>query len=201
MARTMQTGTRVLPFMPGGAAADLPLVSGRVVLADLTGLPRMGLKGMGSADWLAGRGLALPAVNRVSHQDGLKILRLGREDILLTGEDNPDGLRAIADAWHADPGPRGYWSWREEGWAWMRISGPGADAAMRRLCALDLRPGRLADDALAQTRVGHVEAVTLRGAAGYDVLFDITVSAFFARAVAAAAEAAGQLAGPAGDAQ
>ncbi len=69
----------------------------------------------------------------------------------------------------------------------MRISGPGADDAMRRLCALDLRPGHLAADALAQTRVGHVEAVTLRSPAGYDVLFDITVSAFFARAVAAAA--------------
>lgn len=188
MTGTSQTTARVLPFMPGGAAADAALVSGRVVLADLTGLPRMGLKGKGSADWLAGRGLTLPAINHVAHLDGLKILRLGREDILLTGEDNPDGLAAIADAWHADAGPKGYWSWREEGWAWMRISGPGADDAMRRLCALDLRPGgHLAADALAQTRVGHVEAVTLRSPAGYDVLFDITVSAFFARAVAAAA--------------
>jgi sarcosine oxidase subunit gamma len=66
---------------------------------------------------------------------------------------------------------------------------PGASAleAMSRLCALDQRAGQFGADDLAQTRVGHIEAATFRSQAGFDVLFDITASAFFARAVAAVA--------------
>lgn len=192
MAATSGTARRLYPFMPGGAASTTPLTSSDVVLGDLTGTPRFGLKGAGSADWLVRQGIELPAINRIARFKGLAVLRLGREDILVTGEGDPDGLATLARAWHEAIDPKGYWAWREEGWAWMRISGPAADEAMARLCAVDLRPGHFADDAIAQTRVGHIEAVTFRSHTGYDVFFDITASAFFARAVAAVSRTAGQ---------
>ncbi len=69
----------------------------------------------------------------------------------------------------------------------MRLSGPQAPRAMERLCALDLRTDKFSAEDIAQTRVGHIEAVMVRSHAGFDVLFDVTASAYFARTVAAAA--------------
>ncbi|BCM20135.1 hypothetical protein [Mesorhizobium sp. J8] len=181
------TATHVYPFMPGGAADDAKLVSGAAVLSDLTDRPRFGLKGGGSAAWLAARGIPLPAVNRIGDHRGMRILRLGNEDILLLAESAAETLAQVKTAWQTTAAPKGYSSWREEGWAWMRLSGPRLAEVMGALCALDLRPGKFGDDDIAQTRVGHIEAVTFRSPAGFDILFDITASAYFARAVAAVA--------------
>ncbi|TIV56169.1 MAG: sarcosine oxidase [Mesorhizobium sp.] len=181
------TATRLYPFMPGGAADGTKLVSGGIVLGDLTDKPRFGLKGGGSAAWLAAQGIPLPPVNRIGEQRGIRILRLGNEDILLLAEDAAETLAQIKASWQAATAPKGYSSWREEGWAWMRLSGPRLAEAMSGLCALDLRPQRFGADDIAQTRVGHIEAVTFRSPAGFDILFDITASAYFARAVAAVA--------------
>ncbi|MDG4874449.1 hypothetical protein P9273_04980 [Mesorhizobium sp. WSM4935] len=179
--------THIYPFMPGGAADGTKLISGAVVLSDLTGKPCFGLKGGGSAAWLTAQGVPLPAVNRIGDHRGMRVLRLGNEDILFLAENAGETLAQIKAAWHTAVGPKGYSSWREEGWAWMRLSGPRLAEAMSGLCALDLRPEKFGADDIAQTRVGHIEAVTFRSPAGFDILFDITASAYFARAVAAVA--------------
>ncbi|MBN9549888.1 MAG: hypothetical protein J0H31_13680 [Alphaproteobacteria bacterium] len=181
------TATRIYPFMPGGAADGTKLVSGAIVLSDLTSQPRFGLKGGGSAAWLAAQGIPLPAVNRIGDHRGMRILRLGNEDVLLLAEDDAKTLAEVKAAWNAAAAPKGYSSWREEGWAWMQLSGPRLAEAMSSLCALDLRPQKFGADDIAQTRVGHIEAVTFRSPAGFDILFDITASAYFARVVAAVA--------------
>ncbi|TPJ55435.1 hypothetical protein [Mesorhizobium sp. B2-7-1] len=183
----MATAARIYPFMPGGAAEGTKLVSGAVVLSDLTDKPRFGLKGGGSAAWLAAQGVPLPTVNRIGEHRGMRVLRLGNEDILLLAEGTGETLAQIKTAWLAAATSKGYSSWREEGWAWMRLSGPRLAEAMSGLCALDLRPKKFGADDLAQTRVGHIEAVTFRSPTGFDILFDITASAYFARAVAAVA--------------
>ena len=177
----------VFPFMPGGAADGTRLATGAVVLDDLTAHPRFGLKGGGSAAWLTAHGIALPALNRIAAYRGMRILRLGNEDILLLAEGADEALAELKIAWASDSRPKGYSSWREEGWAWMRVSGSQAPRAMERLCALDLRADKFSAEDIAQTRVGHIEAVMVRSQAGFDVLFDVTASAYFARTVAAAA--------------
>jgi sarcosine oxidase subunit gamma len=58
---------------------------------------------------------------------------------------------------------------------------------MARLCAVDLRADKFGADDIAQTRVGQIEAVTFRSQAGFDVLFDVTASAYFASTAAAVA--------------
>jgi sarcosine oxidase subunit gamma len=176
---------RIFPFMPGGAADGATLPAGPFALADMTASPRFGLKGPGSADWLAAQGVPLPSVNRIGAYRDTRVLRLGKEDIVLLAEGAADALAELKSAWHRDTGPKGYLSWREEGWAWMRLSGPDLEERMRRLCALDLRRAYFGSDEIAQTRVGHVEAVLFRSGDAFDVLFDITASAFFARTVAA----------------
>ncbi|RUV23697.1 hypothetical protein [Mesorhizobium sp. M7A.F.Ca.MR.245.00.0.0] len=177
----------VFPFMAGGAAHGTKLPIGAVTLSDLTATPRFGLKGGGGAAWLTAHGIALPAVNRIGAHHGMRILRLGNEDILLLAEGAAEALAELKAAWANDAGAKAYSSWREEGWAWMRLSGPHAPQAMERLCALDLRADQFGVEDITQTRVGHIEAVTFRSQAGFDVLFDVTASAYFARTAAAVA--------------
>jgi sarcosine oxidase subunit gamma len=177
----------VFPFMAGGAAHSTKLPSGAVELSDLTASPRFGLKGGGSAAWLTAHGIALPALNRIGAYRGMRILRLGNDDILLLAEGAGGALAELKAVWASDSRPKGYSSWREEGWAWLRISGPQAPQAMARLCAVDLRADKFGADDIAQTRVGQIEAVTFRSQAGFDVLFDVTASAYFARTAAAVA--------------
>jgi sarcosine oxidase, subunit gamma len=182
---------RTFPLSPGGPAEGVALPSGGVDLVDLTAAPRMGLKGPGSSAWLAAQGVVLPAVNRIGWQDGMRVLRLGTEDLLVTGE----GCPALAERWRASEGPRGYWSWREEGWAWMRLSGPLAGETMARLCAVDLRDEKMPDDVLVQTRVAQLEAVVVRDAQSFEIFFDIASTAVFVRTVAEAARRAARAAG------
>jgi sarcosine oxidase subunit gamma len=177
----------VFPFMAGGAAESIELPAGAVALTDLTASPRFGLKGSGSAAWLAAYGIALPAVNRIAVHRGLRVLRLGSEDSLMLGEGDAGAIAELRHAWESDSGAKGYSSWREEGWAWLRLSGAQAESAMQELCALDLRADKFSVDDIAQTRVGNIEAVMFRHGTGFDVLFDVTASAYFARTVTAAA--------------
>lgn len=176
----------VYPRDPGGGAEGLPIPAGPLALADLTTAPRFGLKGAGSAAWLAGKGAVLPAVNGIVEWRGMRLLRLGREDLLLLAEGEGGALAQTVSAWQSEPGPRGWSAWREEGWAWFRLSGLALDAAMARLCALDLRPAAFGANRIAQTRISGVEAVLFRSAAGFDILFDITLTAHVIGLIAAA---------------
>ncbi|RVD61787.1 hypothetical protein EN828_17780 [Mesorhizobium sp. M2D.F.Ca.ET.185.01.1.1] len=122
-----------------------------------------------------------------AHVEAMSAFALANEDILLLAERAGEMLADIKAAWHAAAAPKSYSSWREESWVWMRLSGPRLAEAMSALCALDMRPQKLGADDIAQTRVGHIEAMMFYSPAGFDILFDIAASAYFARAVAAVA--------------
>lgn len=179
---------RTFPLSPNGSAAEVLLPAGQLTLDDLTAHPRFGIKGPGSAKWLEGRGLSLPSVNRIAGRGSLRLLRLGHEDFLAVGDASGVAAAELTAAWNADKGSRGFWSWREESWSWMRLSGSLTKVVMARLCALDLRADRFGEDQVAQTRVAHLEAVLVRGEGGFDVFFDIASTAFFIRTVTAAAQ-------------
>ncbi|OBQ87821.1 hypothetical protein [Mesorhizobium sp. WSM3873] len=181
---------RTFPLSPNGSAAEAVLPNGQLIVTDLTARSRFGVKGPGSSAWLEAQGLALPPINRIARQGGVRLLRLGGEDFLAIDDIAGGAVAKLVAAWQAEKGPRGYWSWREEGWSWMRLSGRPAEAVMARLCALDLRPGRFADDAIAQTRVANLEAVLVRSEGGFDVFFDIASTALFIKIVSTAAQLA-----------
>jgi sarcosine oxidase, subunit gamma len=182
---------RIFPTSPDGSAAGIALPGGPLTLIDLTAQARFGIKGPGSASWLEAREFILPPVNRLATHRGIKLLRLGREDFLAVAASAHDALAELTAAWNAEAGQRGYWSWREEGWCWMRLSGSRTHEVMARLCALDLRPGHFADDEIAQTRVAHLEAVLVRAEGGFDIFFDIASTAYFIQTVAVASNLAG----------
>lgn len=179
--------TQTCPFFPGGAAEDVaPLLGQRddLSVSDRSHWPRFGLKGSGSADWLADAGVALPAANRLSLSSGFTILRLGPNDITLLGDPAaPEALAALCARWEAAPGPKGYSSWREEAWAWLHLDGRALEDALARLCAVDLRPGRFVPEAIAQTRFAQVDAVVIRRSGAAEVFFDIAASAAVLRTI------------------
>lgn len=174
---------RIFPLQTGGAAEGIELTKGPVTQIDLTPLPRFGLKGRGSADWLAAQSRVLPEVNRLKNG----ILRLGNEDLCVI-----DGADDLRTAWESAPAPKGYNAWRDETWAWMHLSGSSLDDLMAKICPVDLSPRAFGEGEIAQTRVGYVEAITWRdtrdGQPGFSVLFDVAATAFFADAVATAAQ-------------
>lgn len=69
----------------------------------------------------------------------------------------------------------------------MHLSGERLFDLMVKICPVDLSPTAFPTGRVAQTRVGYIEAITWRNdrqGIGFDVLFDIDASAFFADAVA-----------------
>lgn len=182
---------QTFPLSPGGAAAAEAGLLGRqggLTVADRSAWPRFGIKGPGAADWLAGAGVALPAPNSIAAAPGMAVLRLGGNDVTILGDpETPAPLAHLRARWDAATGPRGWSSWREEGWAWLHLSGPALPLTLARLCAVDLRPARFAPDAIAQTRFAHLDAVVIRRDGGAEVLFDITATAACLRDIRAAA--------------
>lgn len=166
----------LFPLSPGGAFGPPATPVGG--LTDLTAAPRFGIKGPGVSGWITGRGMGLPAVNRWSPVDAGRLLRLGREEVVILAENKDTALQALRRDWEGSASPCGYSSWREEGWAWLRLDAVRHAGTMAALCAVDLRRGRFAADAIAQTRVAGIEAVVLRSGDGnaFDILFDITVT-------------------------
>lgn len=167
------------PLSRGGAASDmLPVLSAHpgLQITDLTPLPRFGLKGPGAAEWFGAQGFELPQLNLSAQQNGMTLLRLGVRDIMVLADpDAPQPTTVLVSRWQA--APHGHSSWREEAWAWLRLTGPAAADVMSRLTAFDIRDSAFAADAIAQTRVAHMDMVLLRNVAGFDLLFDIASTA------------------------
>lgn len=177
---------RIFPLDPGGAAGPMGLpVPG---LGDRSALARFGLKGPGTGRWLAMQGIGPPPVNRWIATSAGRLLRLGEEEIVFLAEGPDLGPEALRARWLADAAtaPRGYETHRDEGWAWFRLEGAALLGQMGAFCALDLREGAFAPDAVAQTRLFGIEAVLLRtaGATGFDVLFDMTCTHHVAGVIA-----------------
>ncbi|MTH99157.1 hypothetical protein [Roseibium sp. RKSG952] len=171
---------RIYPLDPQGAAEGTLLVTGAVNLRDLSHTPRFGLKGRGTVAFLQSQGILVPGVNEVANG----VLRLGSEEVVVL--DGPTELRA---SWEAAQAPKGYYAWREETWAMMHLSGERLFDLMAKICPVDLSVSAFAVGRIAQTRVGYVEAITWRNdrdGIGFDLLFDIAATAFFADAVATA---------------
>lgn len=169
----------IWPLSETGAAAEFrPLTGARegFALTDLTAMPRFGLKGEGAPEWFTAQGFALPQVNVAQEQKGMRLLRLGSRDIMVLADvDAPHGAAALVAGWQAKP--QGYSSWREESWAWLRLTGVQAPAVLSRLTAFDIRDGAFSVNYIAQTRVAHMDMVLLRVQGGFDLLFDIASTA------------------------
>jgi hypothetical protein len=170
-------------------AAAVTTPAGVFTVADLSLLPKIGVKGRACLDWLTAKGLAFdPAPNRASRTaDGAIVLVLAsNEAILLSTTDAaalPDtGKQGRPLAPGVYPVPRG------PGLYWLSVSGPAAAlaSAFSRLAQVDLRPARFADGSIAQTQIARVSATVARVDAGGAIVYHLVGDASLADHVAGA---------------
>ncbi len=156
----------------------------RLGLADLSPLPRFGVKGVGTADWLAAQGIDVPAESNqaVGQANGVLAARLAPAELLLLGDLFGDAapLDALAAAWRAEPTPperpRGFLVPRQHSHFWFLLSGDSAAGMFAKICGVDLRPGKFANGRIAQTSIARMNAVVIRddrgGVLAYHLLGD-----------------------------
>ena len=156
----------------------------RLGLADLSPLPRLGVKGAGTTDWLAGQGIQIPAESNqaVRQASGVLAARLAPAELLLLGDlsGDPGPLDALAAAWRAEPlppaQPRGYLLPRQHSHFWFLLSGDCVAAMFAKICGVDLRPGKFSGARIAQTSLARMNAVVIRddqrGQLAYHLLGD-----------------------------
>lgn len=154
----------------------------RLGLADLSPLPRAGFKGAGTVEWLAGKKLTVPGESNraVRQKNGALAARLAPAEVLVLGGlgSNVGSLpKTLSAAWAAEPSPsataRGYPVPRQDSHAWFLLTGESAAAMFAKLCAVDLRPGKFDDLAIAQTSVARISAIVIRDDRGKTPAFHL----------------------------
>lgn len=159
---------------------------GDLGIADLSPLPRLGFKGRDTVAAMQARGIVLEAEpNRAFRQpDGGLCLVLGPGEVFLLGTlDAADAtLKALERLWRIEDAERTYLLPRRDSHAWLAVTGPAAPELFAKLCAVDLRPARFADLAVAQTSVARLNAIVTRadrhGQPVYHLLADSASSAY-----------------------
>ena len=165
-------------------------VARRMGLADLSPLPRIGFKGAGTAEWLAGQGLAVPEdSNRALRQDdGALAARLSPTEMLILGDLSGQGgwPERLVVAWDAaplpPPTPRGYPVPRADTHAWFLVTGEHGAAMFAKICGVDLRPQRFDKGQVAQTSVARLTGTVIRddrgGVPAFHLLADSASAAY-----------------------
>lgn len=198
-----QLGTAGAEFAAHGDAAVAVRFPGadeagrldRLGFADLSPLPRWGVKGPAAPDWLAAQGLDLPsAANRASRTDAAVIARLSAQEHLLLwpGPGGEEAQARLETAAHAAAGQPLYPLPRRDSHAWLYVVGAAAPACFARLCGVDFRPEAFPDLAVAQTRMARIAVVVIRddrgaGTPAWHLLWDSASAAFLWQALQDAA--------------
>lgn len=133
-------------------------------LLDLSNLARCGFRGVQAAEYLAGRGFALPeAPNRALTQaDGSHVLRLSQNEYLLLGSLGDAGSRIAAEEAGWQLGTDGnYLLPRQDSHAWLLLSGTHGAAVMAKLCGVDLRTEAFPLGAVAQTSAARINVIVV----------------------------------------
>ncbi len=146
----------------------------RLGLADLSPLFRLGLRGAGAADRLAGFGLPAPdrpgSVERAAN--GALVARLADGELFILPDPGMDGERLPAhlaalsdDDCYAVP--------RRDSHAWFVLCGRESPQCLARLTDLDLRPLHRTTFGLAQTMVAGLPTVLILDAHGKAPLYHL----------------------------
>ena len=132
-------------------------------LADLSPLPRTGVKGPRALAWLAEQGWPVPAAaNEAAATDADDlVLRLGDREALVLAAPGGSG-KAVRDLEAAIPGAGAWHVPRRDSHCSFLLQGEEAVPCLAKLCGVDLRPAHFRAGAIAQTSVARLNAVVCR---------------------------------------
>ena len=149
----------------GDLEADVALARS-LAICDLSALPRAGFKGREARSWAGAQGLAISPDNNVSviQEDGALVARLADSEVLILSDlAAMSGLcQRITAAWSPDPDPGAYPVPRRDTSCWFMISGAHGDALFAKICAIDLRPHKFPNLAVAQTSIARLNGIVIR---------------------------------------
>jgi sarcosine oxidase subunit gamma len=143
-------------------------------LADLSTLPRMGFKGLGTPGWAAAQGIELPAQpNQATLQtDGTLVARLSQSELLLASNLNglSESIESFANttqsARNSELPERVYSLPRSDSHSWLVLCGSRAAETLAKVCGVDLRPHKFANGEVAQTSIAKINGVLVRNDLG-----------------------------------
>ncbi|NIR29827.1 MAG: sarcosine oxidase [Gammaproteobacteria bacterium] len=137
-----------------------------LALAELSPLPRIGFKGPGTPEWLDAHGVALPAAPNVAlrQSDGALAARLSHDEHLVLSDLAARGhtCARLEQAWSVASAPRCFPMPRRDTHFWYLVSGVSAPTMLAKLCAVDLRASRFANDRVAQTSLARMNVAVIR---------------------------------------
>ena len=152
---------------------------GRIGIADLSPLPRLGFKGRGTIAAMQARGITVEATpNRAFRQpDGGLCLVLAPGEVILLSNLAGDGerLAQLESGWRIEDEERTYPLPRRDSHAWLAVAGEPAPEMFAKLCAIDLRRDKFTDLAIAQTSIAKMSAILVRADIGADPVFHLLV--------------------------
>ena len=150
----------------GGTAEAEAERARALAICDLSALPRHGFKGRAAITWVAAQGVTVSEANNMTawQDDGTAAARLADTEVLLLSDLAAESTLCarLAAAWSPDPDPGAYPVPRADTNCWFLISGRHAAAMFAKLCGVDLRPGKFAPGAVAQTSIARLNGIVIR---------------------------------------
>jgi sarcosine oxidase subunit gamma len=193
-----KAGAQWLPIGDAAVGDGLGSVEAarHLAIADLSPLPRLGFKGRETIAAMQKRGVEVePQPNRAFRQpDGGLCLVLAPGEVILLGplSGNGERLAELHDGWRLEDGERTYPLLRRDSHAWFLITGAKAPELFAKICAVDLRPEKFPDLAIAQTSVAKISAIVTRadlgGTLAFHVLADSASALYFLECLTDAAQ-------------
>jgi sarcosine oxidase subunit gamma len=170
--------------------------SSQLGILNLSARSRLGFKGRGTLPAMQKRGMIVEnQPNRAFRQpDGALCLVLAASEVFLlgTGDGDDSGFAKLEADWRIEDGERTYPMPRHHSHAWFAVQGNAAPEMLSKLCAIDFRPHRFDDLAIAQTAVAGLNAIVLRADAEerltYHVLADSASAVYLLDCLKDAAE-------------
>lgn len=132
-------------------------------LADLSPLPRTGVKGPRALAWLREQHWPVPDANNTAAATdaGDLVLRLGDREVLVAAAPAGDG-ETVRGLERTIPGDGAWHVPRRDSHCAFVLCGAAASACLAKLCGVDLRPGRFRAGTIAQTSVARLAAIICR---------------------------------------
>ena len=172
-----------VPSTVGDLAAQSAAVA-QLALCDLSGLPRIGVKGLHAANWLSEEGFIIPADNNSARRqdDGALLVRLAPNEFLVLGEEARP-YPCIEKLAKGDKFPskssgleKPFLVPRQYSQIWFRLIGGQGIDTLAKLCAIDFRASSANDFQIAQTSLARLNAIVIRddldGIPGFHILAD-----------------------------
>ena len=154
-----------------------------LALIDLSTLPRTGFKGAGATTWATSQGVKIPERPNLAllQKDQSLVVRLSHQELLILSNIDPLSTQ-IERLDMMAVGPQTYTLPRADSHCWLAVTGSQAAEMFSKVCGVDLRPHKFANNAVAQTSVAKASAIVVRHDLGtthcFYVLTDVSAAEF-----------------------